>query len=313
MSGLGDVSGDYAFDAEGRLAQSVLCRGCGFDLRGALAEGSCPECGKPVMESLVGDLLRYADRAWLDRVRGGWKLLLIVILAAIPSYILVIVLAVIAALLAATNGVEELGAVLMAALIGLFVIALFATFGVAVWRLSTPEPGAAESRFAARRLARWGVLSTLLGGPIWTLLLVLFLALEAELLALFVAIPIGLACVVAYYAGFVGLFWHARRLILRVPAEGLARQTKWCMLLMLGVNLATWVVLIPLAILAETSVASSTAQAFGVAAQVFNCFTSLVFFGLFIWAIVLLFMLLGRLKGALHGTAAVAEPVRVGF
>ena len=135
----------------------------------------------------------------------------------------------------------------------------------------------------------------------------------AEVLALSVGVSGGLAWMVAYYVGCVGLFWFARRLMLRVPAEGLARQFKWCVISMLGVNLATWVVFMPLTILAEASMASSTAQAFGIAAQVFNCFTSLALLGLFIWAIVLLFRLLGRLRGALQGVAPVAEPAQIRF
>lgn len=50
---------------------SVLCRSCGYDLRGLIATSTCPECGRPVGESLDAPLLRHADPAWLRSIDRG--------------------------------------------------------------------------------------------------------------------------------------------------------------------------------------------------------------------------------------------------
>ncbi|MEM6332131.1 MAG: hypothetical protein AAF823_02190 [Planctomycetota bacterium] len=45
------LAGDL-LDEQGRLVESVTCVACGYDLRGAMADGSCPECGADVASSL---------------------------------------------------------------------------------------------------------------------------------------------------------------------------------------------------------------------------------------------------------------------
>ena len=59
-------------DGEGqRLLEDLLCNHCGYNLRGLLSEGRCPECGTEVARSLRGDLLVAADPAWLERLIRG--------------------------------------------------------------------------------------------------------------------------------------------------------------------------------------------------------------------------------------------------
>ncbi len=41
-----------SFPADSRIAGDVACAGCGYNLRGSLAAGKCPECGRPAGESL---------------------------------------------------------------------------------------------------------------------------------------------------------------------------------------------------------------------------------------------------------------------
>lgn len=50
------------------------CVKCGYDLNALPVSGACPECGDAVEHSLHGDLLRYADRDWLDHILRslGW-------------------------------------------------------------------------------------------------------------------------------------------------------------------------------------------------------------------------------------------------
>ena len=70
----------------------VLCVSCGYNLHGLTSEGLCPECAAPRARSLHGNLLRYADPAWLHKIRLGvlvmlWNLLLhvLLILAVLAS------------------------------------------------------------------------------------------------------------------------------------------------------------------------------------------------------------------------------------
>ena len=60
-----------ALDADGRLAVDHPCACCGYNLRGLVPSGACPECGLAVEDSLRRDTLRFADRRWLRTVRLG--------------------------------------------------------------------------------------------------------------------------------------------------------------------------------------------------------------------------------------------------
>lgn len=44
------------FDADGRIASSLFCRACGYNLRTLPIEEQCPQCARPVAESLAGAL-----------------------------------------------------------------------------------------------------------------------------------------------------------------------------------------------------------------------------------------------------------------
>jgi len=68
----------------GPLPFSVLCRGCGYDLAGLNVGGVCPECAKPVQDSLHGDLLAVAPREYLQFLHRG----AVAVLASIIFYVL---------------------------------------------------------------------------------------------------------------------------------------------------------------------------------------------------------------------------------
>jgi serine/threonine protein kinase len=55
----------------GRLRHSWSCIGCEYDLRWAHRDGRCPECGRPVADTVAPDLFVFANLQWLRGVRHG--------------------------------------------------------------------------------------------------------------------------------------------------------------------------------------------------------------------------------------------------
>lgn len=70
-------------DAQGVLSIDLECKRCGYNLRGLRQEGRCPECGTPIGLSTLGDLLRFADPKWVDKVALGLTILLWMILGGL--------------------------------------------------------------------------------------------------------------------------------------------------------------------------------------------------------------------------------------
>lgn len=70
-------------DEQGALADDFDCKKCAYNLRGLCEDGRCPECGTPVGLSTQGDLLRFADPDWLDKVERGLRIILWMILLGI--------------------------------------------------------------------------------------------------------------------------------------------------------------------------------------------------------------------------------------
>src|SRR3712207_6504137 len=86
MQSTASASQTVSVDGGGRAAAAgVLCRKCGYDLRGCDAAGRCPECGTAVALSARPDLLRFADPAWVSKLGRGVRFILWGALAAIVS------------------------------------------------------------------------------------------------------------------------------------------------------------------------------------------------------------------------------------
>ncbi len=58
-------------DSRGHIDQPVSCARCGYELRGLNPRGACPECGRMIIRSIRGNLLRYADADWVKMLRDG--------------------------------------------------------------------------------------------------------------------------------------------------------------------------------------------------------------------------------------------------
>jgi hypothetical protein len=137
--------------ADGTLARDLVCRACGYNLRGLRVDGCCPECGTPVEASLKADLLELADPSWLRRLEHGARLTLWAI-----KLLCVAVVPIAAVPLAMGNAGYRylLWPALFAAAVGLAAL-------VGAWLFTSPMPHDALRgfRFSKRWFARAGLAS----------------------------------------------------------------------------------------------------------------------------------------------------------
>ncbi len=108
-------------DAHGRIDVDVACAQCNYNLRMRRPGEACPECGRAIDAAVNSVPLAASDAHWLARIRSSAKLLWISVALAFP-----------------------------------FIYPGLIVSAIAVWRLTTKEPGRAERRseWAQRILAR---------------------------------------------------------------------------------------------------------------------------------------------------------------
>lgn len=141
-----DRSSD-APDPDGPVAASLVCVGCFYDLRSQPKDGSCPECGRPISDTLnhPGGALVLADPKWLRQVwLGAAGMALCALLGAAAT------------LLWAYAYFAALGVVFLIDLLQLVSLLLMTSY----------EPAArnAERREMPREATRWfGVLAIMTG------------------------------------------------------------------------------------------------------------------------------------------------------
>jgi len=140
-------------DIENRIIANIRCVECGTPLRGILVDSPCPQCGHPASDSVWGDYLIYADRARLDRLDEGAR---IVLYAGVATGVLVGV-ATIGMVVAAATAEDAIRRAFDTILAGLLVYPVIAITGI---MLLTRRYSVAyyEARyFHARTLARAGI------------------------------------------------------------------------------------------------------------------------------------------------------------
>lgn len=189
----------------------VACIFCGYNLRGLLPTGRCPECGSPIADSIRGDFLKFADPAWLDKLRLGTSLKLWNILVAILAGLA-------GGLLAVLTGLSAL-VPLVAMIAG--VLGLWATF-----LITTQEPRISlqEDPITLRKVIRTCALAAFVGSIIQQGVSAgpgASLGSASVLIAVLGGI-LGLAGVVAMFGELV----YYRRFALRIPDAKLARSTR---------------------------------------------------------------------------------------
>lgn len=139
------------------------CLRCGYNVHLLPVAAACPECGSPIEHSLMGDLLRYADHAWVLRLRRGCLLVLLGVAAMIASMCIMPAVGTLVDVWSAARGVRTPQSPTPALLAGVAGTIALAAVGLissllwlfGCWMLSSPDPGRAESSLSARRLVRW--------------------------------------------------------------------------------------------------------------------------------------------------------------
>jgi hypothetical protein len=196
-----------AADPAGLVAADVPCRKCSYNLRGLAVAGKCPECGTPIGVSIHGNLLRYSDPTWVEKLARGVNLILWGIVASIVGGIA-------GAVLGETvdRWVGEAVAFL-GQLVGLF----------GAWLLTEPDPGTDEppQTVTSRRVVRFALLTGLAHN------LLMFAADPAMEPVLFRALSI--AAIAAAIVGVVGLFaelYYLEILAGRIPDPALAKRAR---------------------------------------------------------------------------------------
>jgi hypothetical protein len=200
------------------IAEDMPCMICGYNLRGLMIDGRCPECGSAVSRSVHGNLLRYADAEWLAKLLLGVRLMLWSILIAIlVSLIGGIVLA-----LGGPRAITGITAIFMA---GLDVAAAL------LITVQEPRISLTDTTITWRKAVRVGAIVAFLGlvleqigvTSIGIRLLVQFgMAVGAIRWFAVIGMILGMAGVVALFGKLV----YLRQFALRVPDAPLARSTR---------------------------------------------------------------------------------------
>lgn len=201
-----------ALDTDGRIAGDISCRKCGYNLRGLLPDGRCPECGTAVGRSLHGDLLRFSDPEWVQKLASGMNWIVAsIIIGFIGGLFSTIFLGLFTTILSTRSFL------VLAPLSGL-VFGLIALVGY--WKVTTPDPArlGEEPSLSARKLVRIAQIANYAVTPVTSLLQQLAWTISYMVLSA----GSGIVSLVGTFAIFI----YGRKLALRLPSEKLARSCK---------------------------------------------------------------------------------------
>ncbi len=146
---------DGLFDCHGCVALDAPCLGCGYNLRTMLPDRVCPECARPVADSVRPEFLRFASPRWVRALARG--LLIILVTLAVSGVVIPGALTALGLLTgpfaSEANQLPEWQHMCVEGTV-FSVLAIPATclLMAGVFRLTRPEPGAREN--PASRAAR---------------------------------------------------------------------------------------------------------------------------------------------------------------
>ena len=291
-------------DQEGRLAEDVVCRSCGYNLRGLMLDGNCPECDTTIEYTLHRFLLRFSDPAWLTRIRFGLTLLIVAMLAGI------VLGAVWLAVFLFALDMIELSPVMVGTIVLLPTVALTIMSVVGYVYVTTAEPGSISSGtlWSARRVARLGLISSAVIGLVAVIIdqdTYTPFAMASSENGWIHSVMWGLS-LLSTLAGIIGLFAsfiYGRSLALRFPADRLAKITRLVMWGYMIPSMAASLGAIVFAAWLDGNTFNTSSDLFFTVMMVFQvvCGVPVLLFS--IWGIVLLFIFRHRLKRVLALTA----------
>lgn len=219
-------------DEDGRLETDLICVGCGYNLRGQLPDGNCPECGEPVEKSLKSDYLRYANLGWLRSVKSGLSMIIIATLAGlvVNGLFQLIARAVLSRQhyrYSRPSSFGDLDLALQVSVIMEFIVFLVPMVLICIgyWHFTKPEPKA-ETHVASQQLTRWSIISSyalLIALRLYILLsVILYLEFPESIV---VAVEMILASATILFVGFPAMMVYLRKLAHRLPSRKLMRHT----------------------------------------------------------------------------------------
>lgn len=201
------------------IESDLPCRQCGYNLRGLLSSGACPECGHAVAESARRNLLRDSDPSYAANVRAGVTVMMVgLALSAIAS-----------AVIPPTILIEYLDDPSWRVLAFLVIVAAIFVMSAGLWKLTSIDPAVFDDcrQERVRRLVRVTVVTssvTQLFG-----LAVLSSSGEGTVMgsSMFDLLPLWMLILtnaVALIACVFAMFGYLRMLSWRIPDQVLARR-----------------------------------------------------------------------------------------
>lgn len=224
------------------VAIDLPCRACGYNLRGLVAEGRCPECGGAVPESMGSDLLRFAPARYVQALADGVDWVLIGVTVQVAALLLVGGIGVALTLMTGGGSSAADDAAAAAAMVSLFAgfaggLALL----VGVWLVATPDPAGYETPLAdlGRGAVRWGISGSIVGVPLIVMAAFVLPRDPAEFVTI-LSFYLLLGGAVAIVAGYFAQFAHIAR---RVPSARIARSGRMLSVLVLSAFGMAWLLL----------------------------------------------------------------------
>jgi hypothetical protein len=273
---------DHRFDAAGTLVVDQTCRRCGYNLRGLHRDGRCPECGTPIGLSVRGDLLRYADPSWVERLARGSKFILrgltVALLAAIGF--MAGAWLVFSGMTTTTKPSASPQLDLLTALVTVPILLGMLAFYYGIWLMTSPDPTrVGEDLYAtSRKLVR---ITLLIGiGDLAVQAIAEQLTLPAP-----VQIALAIIGIVAGLGGLVGFLAYLRylsKLALRIPDQPLSKRARFLFVAFIFTP-AVWV-----ALLSASMLLSYVASAELFVAPAVSCGTLLFLLAMLVFTLMML-------------------------
>ena len=275
------------FDASGHISQDVSCRRCAYNLRGLTGDGRCPECGTPVGRSTHGDLLRYSDPGWVEKLELGARLILWGMLVGIIAGVARLVLS-----------------LFLHPVVGDFVALAGAMVGFyGTWLLTEPDPSnIGEDVYGrARQITR----ITLLIGIVTQVGAMMQYVVHLTRAMLILGIPLALLLIAI---GVVGIWYqllYVEKLAERIPEHDVTRRARflrWAYPISMGVAGVGAMIILAAAVFLRAAPATGP----GGIAVAGSCLAGLAGLAVLVFGIMYIAMLF-KLRRAFQAQAATAR------